>query len=549
MDFLRAANHDEFLLDLRSGKVFGTARLIGVDHTLADADEADGHSGDAADPACGGIDCERHRVARAATDSRDGVRGTVHGRRAGRRGGESDFLRVAGRNEMRGPLTGAVCGEHRECNEVIARFREEVFYRWGFGLDGASFTLRAVVELPAVAHFWSAGRAGGVEFELVTSDARTGECSRGCFSGAECEALQALVSLVAPLLLVPVLVTVDFLVVLVFFPSDEHFAERRSEFRRFCERAALVAILAGEPAPIRPAAVRLGICDRLVVLVAEPALDDAVRGLAVRVVAIVASCVSSDVRVVGVNQHSFFDGDRAVVSAICGKEAAGRAFFAFRFKAIFDFWRRDQEKLVPEIHRQPARFREFDELGLDLFVVDTDGRCATRVGRIRVGVFEFAPEVRVVVREFTRRVVVLGRNRISVFVPPAVTSEVFEILLQSRLVFRGVGPDASARRAPVDDVVGIRRHHRAAAVVEVGEKFVEGSDRPSPAQRLVADGFSVPQVHDHSRRGRRSRAECNSRDQRRQQQERGSPAATRALYPCRSPRHPFSRARHLRSRC
>jgi len=72
-------------------------------------------------------------------------------------------------------------------------------------------------------------------------------------------------------------VAVDHLVVLVFFAADHDFAQWRAEFAARFAGAAFVADLFAFGGQVGPAAVRLGVGDRLVVLVAEPALDDAVK--------------------------------------------------------------------------------------------------------------------------------------------------------------------------------------------------------------------------------------------------------------------------------
>src|SRR5262249_24216466 len=148
----------------------------------------------------------------------------------------------------------------------------------------------------------------------------------------ESEALQADVALVAPLLLVPVEVAVDELV--VFGPVGGG-AERGAH-----GSGALVAGLkatgrtAGE---VGPGVVGLGVGDRLVVLVAEAALEHAVGGRAVGVVAVIAARDPRVVGVVGVDQLGAGpERDVAVVGAVDRAFGAGRAFRPGGFKAVFD---------------------------------------------------------------------------------------------------------------------------------------------------------------------------------------------------------------------
>src|SRR5207302_5035381 len=167
----------------------------------------------------------------------------------------------------------------------------------------------------------------GVEAHFVARDGRGGEGRAGLFAG-EGEALQAAVGLVAPLLLIPVEVAVDHLVVA---GSVARRAERRAHFE-----AALVADLAPAAADVRPGVVRFGVGDRLVVLVAETALEGSIGALAVRVVEVVAEEVFRDVRIVRVDDLAFAQQDVAVVGAVDRVRAAGRALRTAGREAVFD---------------------------------------------------------------------------------------------------------------------------------------------------------------------------------------------------------------------
>ena len=93
------------------------------------------------------------------------------------------------------------------------------------------------------------------------------------------------------------------------------------------------------------------------------------------------------------------------------------------------------------------------QLGLKLFVGQADRGLRAAVGRIGVGVDQGPREVRVVVREFAGRVVVLGRDRVNVLIPAAVMGEVFEVLIDACLVTGRVG--GRAHGVPVDRVVRV----------------------------------------------------------------------------------------------
>ena len=147
--------------------------------------------------------------------------------------------------------------------------------------------------------------------------------------------------LVAPLLLVPVEVAVDQLVVV---RAARGSAERRPHFAR-----ALVADLAAAAADVRPGVVRFGVGDRLVVLVAQPALEGAV-GRPVRMVAVVTTFVPGHVGVVGVDDlFAAAQRDVAVVGAVHRLGGPHGAFFALRGEAVFHARRGQQEVLVDQV--------------------------------------------------------------------------------------------------------------------------------------------------------------------------------------------------------
>src|SRR5207247_1431577 len=100
---------------------------------------------------------------------------------------------------------------------------------------------------------------------------------------------------------------------------------------------------------------------------------------------------------------------------------------------------------------------------------------------------------------------------VDVAVSAAVVREVFEILVDAFLVSSRIG--GCAGWLPVDDVVRVRRHHRPAVVIEVGEERVKWPKRGGPAQWLVAHGPAAFQVHDQGGGTRGKRRERRGREQ------------------------------------
>jgi hypothetical protein len=105
---------------------------------------------------------------------------------------------------------------------------------------------------------------------------------------------------------------------------------------------------------------------------------------------------------------------------------------------------------------------------------------------------------------------VLGRHRVDVLMAATVVGQVHEEGLQTRNVARRVGRQAF--RAPEHHVVGVRRHHRAAVVVHVGEHQVE------------ADSLRAPERHIIRGNGRRT---CGAGRRMRRQRRRSSRSAGR----------------------
>jgi hypothetical protein len=89
---------------------------------------------------------------------------------------------------------------------------------------------------------------------------------------------------------------------------------------------------------------------------------------------------------------------------------------------------------VREVVGEAVRSDEALELGLDLGVGEADRRTRSAVGRVGVRVDERPGEVRVVLREMARRIVVLDGDRVDVLFAAAVVGEVFEVPIQTRLV-------------------------------------------------------------------------------------------------------------------
>src|SRR5262249_25959913 len=103
------------------------------------------------------------------------------------------------------------------------------------------------------------------------------------------------------------------------------------------------------------------------------------------------------------------------------------------------------------------------------------------------------------------RVVVLRGDRIAVGVQSAVMSEVDEELIDAGNIVVLEGGAGIVRGGPYDRVVGVRRHHRAAAVVEIRERGVEDGGRGRP--RGSGDGAVADRVPARGpRQPRRGRA-------------------------------------------
>ena len=91
-------------------------------------------------------------------------------------------------------------------------------------------------------------------------------------------------------------------------------------------------------------------------LVTEPALQGPIGRLVVGVCAVIAAFVTRHVGVVGVDDRAAAGFDVAVVGAVDGPFAPGRAFEARGFEAVFDAWRGEDEVLVREVLGQAVRF-------------------------------------------------------------------------------------------------------------------------------------------------------------------------------------------------
>ena len=163
---------------------------------------------------------------------------------------------------------------------------------------------------------------------------------------------------------------------------------------------------------------------------------------------------------------------------------------------------------------------EFFELRLNLRVSQADRRSVAAVDGVRICIGQGAAEMGVVDGEVAQRVVVLGRDRIDVFVPAAVVGQVFEKSVQPRPVIGGIR--RGSFRVPVHRVVGVGRHHRAAVVVQIREEFVErlagaraGADTAARVWGgLKAYAFAVLETDQPRRRRRRARHEREQNDRR-----------------------------------
>ena len=124
-----------------------------------------------------------------------------------------------------------------------------------------------------------------------------------------------------------------------------------------------------------------------------------------------------------------------------------------------------------EVDRQFLRRDEALELADDLFVAEADCRLFAAVGGIGVRVEQGAAEARAIAREFTAAVVVLARDRVDVPSRAAVVREVAEVLIDPTLIVGRIRRGSGG--IPVDGVVRVRRHHRAAVVVQVREQLIE----------------------------------------------------------------------------